>query len=754
MIEALALADGEIDEEESKSLAEVRKTIEQAKSERKSLIKEEASAEEAAKAESDREQAEIARDEIWEPTLAEVAASAEEERQSEEAEILQEFIKGEPAEAVDPSIIDPDCGPPHHEGDLPTIDPDHPISEGGAGMEEYLETQEMLQEVVEEQIELQLELLEAMALAHEDAQVHGNAALEELDSRTADILEQMGEKDTEFREIAGEKAEASAAYWIAQSKKLKFSDSMTDDLRACLQQLKDCRNADFLHEDTIGSLDFEIGRLEGEIGARNMNAQLLRKGYEYVEEEGGYAEESGVGLLSGHRVEMDEESEAELEVRRQQIAGFKDGLDVGYASEIPMGGLPPEDLIDDPARFAAGFGMGFLASAETYISSIADDLAAIAQEVASGEFYTDEAIAILEMVDEAKAILAKLEKTPYASASAIGEALGAVLASADDLLRDMSDFEKGEVIGEAAGLALCEIVAGIVLAAATGGAFAAVRGSALAARIAGKVGSMAQSARKMMKGAGGSGIAGKLYAKLMRKLRESALVRQLKKELDTPPKKRSRGGDTEAESTLPLFEEPLSTTEVDEAFEEMGLGTGLRVPLENLRFQPAEGLPEKAGFWEIDKRGMVCPKYRFDADWGSPPRDLNGKVIPNPPDRAPSELRIHSPHENAPDGSTSSEEWVYVVEQRIERIKPNGEVAKNPVSIQRMTKDGKWFDPRFGMTPDGKVIDTRPYRRNEAGDWVNKGTGSPVTKRDVIDVLEQWDKDMADSHFPLDSLDR
>lgn len=515
MLEALALADGEIDADEAAGLKDLETKIKAAKRERRMLIDEEADADAAKQAADDREQTEQTRDEIWEPTVTNVAKVAAEEQAA-----IEDYVDGlftEPAEEVDPADFDPDCPPGHHAPDAPAIDPDIPHY---TDLEEILETEQKLAEVRERQLDLQIELLK--------------------DPENADqILAAMEKAQGDFDSIAGAKTEQQAARALARARSLDLKVELTDALRETVDRLRDLAARPFLSEATLEALHYEIGRLDGEIGARNMNAQFVREGAEKHERlalpdpsemDGYYAAKTGA-MLGEDQLLAAQMANLMLDVM-EGGAGLSDGLQVGYAAEFPQGADRPTFEIEDMGRFAFGFGSAYGVGQAKFLDSIVEDVKAIvskvASEVASGELFVDDVEAAVEAAERAAKVLAKLRKSPYDSGSQLGELAGAVLAGAAEEFAAKSDFEKGRILGAGAGYAVAVIVGNILLNSLSSGAFAALKGAGSAARLA--------ASARIAKGASKSfEFANKIADKILRKLRESALVRQLDGDLLRPP---------------------------------------------------------------------------------------------------------------------------------------------------------------------------------------------------------------------------
>lgn len=179
------------------------------------------------------------------------------------------------------------------------------------------------------------------------------------------------------------------------------------------------------------------------------------------------------------------------------------------------------------------------------------------------------------------------------------------------------------------------------------------------------------------------------------------------------------------------FGGPLTPDEIEGAvnFDDMRLGPLVEAPAPT-RLRLGQG---QAEYWGAEPgTGMTVQEYQFRARRGMPPRDPAGNALPGPWGDANTRMRVHSPDPVAPAGSTSANEWTINMEQ--------GNI--------RMTEDGKWFDPRFGESPAGR-IDLRPYRRGPDGSWIVGATGAPVTEERLLTALEQWERDMASSHIPL-----
>jgi hypothetical protein len=175
----------------------------------------------------------------------------------------------------------------------------------------------------------------------------------------------------------------------------------------------------------------------------------------------------------------------------------------------------------------------------------------------------------------------------------------------------------------------------------------------------------------------------------------------------------------------------LTDAEIDAAFAPLAAGPLVHAPAEELglRWPAAQG-----GYWGVEAAtGMTVQEYRFLAARGIPRLDPAGNPVAGPRRNVMTRMRIHSPDPTAPVGSVSRERWTVSFEQ----------------GNARLTADGRWFDTRYGEAPGGRRVDVRPYERGASGDWVERGTGRPVTDPHVRAALDSWDRNMAASHIPL-----
>jgi len=173
----------------------------------------------------------------------------------------------------------------------------------------------------------------------------------------------------------------------------------------------------------------------------------------------------------------------------------------------------------------------------------------------------------------------------------------------------------------------------------------------------------------------------------------------------------------------------LSDEEVGMAVENAESGVMVSAPAPT-RLRLGKG---QAEYWGTEPgTGMTVQEYQFPAQRGLPRRNAAGEILPGPHGDVKTSMRVHSPDLTAPVGSTSAEGWTVNVEQ----------------GDARMTGEGQWFDTRYGELPGGGRVDLRPFRRGPDGAWINEKTGAAVDEA-TIQLLEEWDRNMASSHIPL-----
>ncbi|MEM9250501.1 MAG: hypothetical protein AAGB05_17640 [Pseudomonadota bacterium] len=263
MIEALALADGEIDAEEAAGLADLQEQIETAKGARKTLIKAEADADQKEAAEKARAETEEQREDIWEPTLDEVAEIA---------------VGNAPAPQPDDEDYEgdgDDAGEGSYNADLNWTDDDVDAGQQGgddnaaADLRKRLDTEVQLTVERNRQLDLQMKLLEELTQAHEEAKLHGPAALDAFVARAEQINAEMEKSTIDYLGLAGDKIADLAKQALARARAIDLETSSDTALLDAITDLKAVDGNTLLASDLQAELTAELVRLQDALVARS-----------------------------------------------------------------------------------------------------------------------------------------------------------------------------------------------------------------------------------------------------------------------------------------------------------------------------------------------------------------------------------------------------------------------------------------------------------------------------------------------------